>query len=98
MTADGYKFLGGQSIIYSNDVNAASVTTTVNDYNSSSIILGVRGFDGFPILSNTQWGWTLLNVSTTETATLTLDKKQLQNIYFSFFQISKYVTTTEPGS
>ena len=56
-------------------------------------MLGVRGFDGFAVLSNTQWGWSLTNVNS-DVATLTIDKIQLQHLYFSFLQIGAYPTTT----
>lgn len=59
-------------------------------------VLGIRGFDGFTILQDAQWGWTVLQI-TGEVATLTVDKYRLQNIYFSFFQIgSASSTTTSP--
>ena len=48
--------------------------------------------DGFAVLSNTQWGWSLTNVNS-DVATLTIDKIQLQHLYFSFLQIGAYPTT-----
>lgn len=53
-------------------------------------MLGLRGFDGFTTLSGCYWGWQVSSVNST-VATLLIDKKQLQNIYFSLLQIGKEV-------
>ena len=42
------------------------------------------------MLSNIQWGWTLTSVTTEGVATLTINKINLQFLYFSFLQIGAY--------
>ena len=78
------------------EVNSASYTATVNNSTTTVFLMGLRGISGFTILSNAMWGWSLLSTDSNNISTLTIDKNQLQYIYFSFFQIGIYTTTTDP--
>lgn len=92
LTSQGYFYQGGQDLYSSTDVNSASYTAEVDHYNDTEFILGLRGFEGFTALSGCFWGWSLANISG-NTATLIVDKNQLQRIQFSFFQMGKYVVS-----
>ena len=96
LTSNNYLFQGGQSLMVSSsaDVNSVSYTATIDNYTSTVFLLGTRGIAGFTILFDTTWGWSLLNQSSNGTATITIDKYQLQYVYFSFLQIGQYSTTT----
>ena len=98
LTNKNYLYQGGQSIMVSAnaDVNSVSYTTTVTNYSSTVFLMGMRGLNGFTILNNATWGWSILNISSNSIVTINVDKYQLQYIYFSFFQIGIYTTTTDP--
>jgi hypothetical protein len=90
-------YLGGQDLFSSTNVNSASYTATVTNYGNADFILGLRGFEGFTVLSGCYWGWQIASVNSTS-ATLTIDKNQLQKISFSFFQLGQESTTDDPES
>lgn len=92
LASDGYYYKGGKEIVYSNDVNNSSFTTEVTNYGQAQFLLGLRGFDGFTVLGGCYWGWQVSSANST-TATLLIYKNQLQNIYFSFLQFGKEVTS-----
>ena len=54
-----YFIVGGLDLFNTPDVNLASWTSTIDHYDTTSFILATRGLEGFPVLSNVQWGWTL---------------------------------------
>ena len=60
-------------------------------------MLAVRGFEGFTALTGCEWGWTVSSVSG-GTATLTITKKQLQYLYFSYLQLGYYGPDTSSSA
>ena len=93
----GYFIVGGLDMFNTPNVNLASWTTSINDYDTTEFILAIRGLEGFPILGNAQWGWSITAVNGS-LATLTIDKSQVQNMYYSFFQIAAYEVTASGDS
>lgn len=57
----------------------------MTNYNNSSVIIGFYGIYTFSILL-INMGWSVSNISNS-TATLLFNKANIQNIYYSYFQI-----------
>lgn len=65
------------------------------NYTNTVFIIGLGGFFGFDFSNYYSWGWSLVNL-VDNTATIQLNRSNLQNIYYSYFQIGYIVPIATP--
>lgn len=85
LSNQSYYYTSNFTSFNSQNPNPATYTRTLTNYSKSSVIIGLYGFYAYSIL-NIMMGWNVSNLSDS-TATILFNKANIQNLYYSYFQI-----------
>ena len=90
LTSQNFYYLGSTTLFDSSDTAATDYSKTISNYNTTLFILGLRMLSGLSVSSfGLKFGWELVLSLNQDTATVLIEKTNIEHIGYSYFQIGE---------